>query len=214
MSSDKNIIDSLKWRYACKKFDKSKKLNSDQIATLKQAFNLTATSFGLQPLKMLVIKSDALKEQLLPHAYFQPQITSCSHLLVICIDTTLDENSVDAYFELEKSIRGTSEEIVGKFRNQLKSIFKNKTREQIDSSSIHQAYINIGTLMTVCAEQRIDSCPMEGFNPVKFDAILGLEQKQLRSVLLLPVGFRADDDIMSGMKKVRKPLKDVIIDVD
>jgi len=214
MSSDTNIIDSLKWRYACKKFDKSKKLNADQVAILKHAFNLTATSFGLQPLKMLVIKGDALKEQLLPHAYFQPQITTCSHLLVICIDTAFDESSIDAYFELEKSIRGTSEEIVEKFRNQLKSIFKNKTREQIDGSAINQAYIKIGTLMTVCAEQRIDSCPMEGFNPVKFDAILELEQKQLRSVLLLPVGFRAEDDMMSEMKKVRKPLEDVIIDLD
>ena len=214
MSSDTTIIDSLKWRYACKKFDKSKKLNADQVTILKHAFNLTATSFGLQPLKMLVIKGDALKEQLLPHAYFQPQITTCSHLLVICIDTAFNESSIDAYFELEKSIRGTSEEIVGKFRDQLKSIFKNKTREQIDGSAINQAYIKIGTLMTVCAEQRIDSCPMEGFNPVKFDAILKLEQKQLRSVLLLPVGFRAKDDIMSGMKKVRKQMEDVIIDLD
>ncbi len=214
MNSEKNIINSLKWRYACKKFDKTKKLNSGQVEILKNAFNLTATSFGLQPLKMLIIKGDSLKEQLLPHAYFQPQITTCSHLLVICIDTVFDENSIDAYFELEKNVRGTSEDIVEKFRNQLKSIFKNKNREQIDSSAINQAYINIGTLMTVCADQGIDSCPMEGFNPVKFDAVLKLEKKQLRSVLLLPVGFRAQDDIMSGMKKVRKPLEEVILDLD
>ncbi len=214
MNSEKNIINSLKWRYACKKFDKTKKLNSGQVEILKNAFNLTATSFGLQPLKMLIIKGDSLKEQLLPHAYFQPQITTCSHLLVICIDTVFDENSIDAYFELEKNVRGTSEDIVEKFRNQLKSIFKNKNREQIDSSAINQAYINIGTLMTVCADQGIDSCPMEGFNPVKFDTVLKLEKKQLRSVLLLPVGFRAQDDIMSGMKKVRKPLEEVILDLD
>jgi len=214
MNSEKSIIESLKWRYACKKFDKTKKLSTDQLSLLKNAFNLTATSFGLQPLKMLVIKGDTLKEQLLPHTYFQPQITSCSHLLVICIDTSFGEESIDSYFELEKSIRGTSEEIIEKFRNQLKSIFKNKNREQIDASSIHQAYINLGTLMTVCAEQGIDSCPMEGFNPVKFDTVLNLEKQHLRSVLLLPVGFRAEDDIMSGMKKVRKPLDDVIIHVD
>ena len=214
MDSEKNIINSLKWRYACKKFDKTKKLNPEQINILKNAFNLTATSFGLQPLKLLIVKGDSIKEQLLPHAYFQPQITTCSHLLVICIDTSFDENSIDSYFELEKNIRGTSEEIIEKFRNQLKSIFKNKTREQIDSSSINQAYINIGTLMTVCADQGIDSCPMEGFNPVKVDDILDLEQKHLRSILLLPVGFRAEDDIMSGMKKVRKPLEDVIIEID
>lgn len=214
MNSDKTIINSLKWRYACKKFDADRKLSPDQVDTLTQAFNLTATSFGLQPLKMLVIKGDQIKESLLPHAYYQPQITSCSHLFVICIDTAFDENSIDAYFDLEKNIRGTSEEIIGKFRNQLKSIYKNKTKEQIDTSAIYQAYISIGTLMTVCAEQEIDSCPMEGFNPVKFDEVLELDKLNLRSVLLLPVGFRAKDDIMSSMKKVRKPLSDVIINLD
>lgn len=214
MNSEKNIIQSLLWRYACKKFDENKKLNKDQIDVLSKAFNLTATSFGLQPLKMLIVKSDALKAKLRPHAYFQPQITTCSHLLVICIDTAFNEHSIDAYFDLEKDIRGTSEEIVGKFRNQLKTIYKNKDQQQIDTSAIYQAYISIGTLMTVCAEQRIDSCPMEGFNPVKFDEILELEKKNLRSVLLLPVGYRAEDDIMSAMKKVRKPLDQVIIEID
>lgn len=214
MNPEKNIIQSLTWRYACKKFDANRKLNKDQIAILSKAFNLTATSFGLQPLKMLIVKGEELKSKLLPHAYFQPQITTCSHLLIICIDTVFDEHAIDAYFDLEKDIRGTSEEILGKFRNQLKTIFKNKDRQQIDTSSIYQAYISIGTLMTVCAEQRIDSCPMEGFNPVKFDEILELEEKNLRSVLLLPVGYRAEDDMMSSMKKVRKPLDQVIIEID
>lgn len=214
MNSEKNIINSLQWRYACKKFDENRKLDQAQIEVLSKAFNLSATSFGLQPLKMLILKSDELKAKLLPHAYFQPQITTCSHLLVICIDTAFDEGSIDAYFDLEKDIRGTSEEIVGKFRNQLKTIFKNKDRKQIDTSAIYQAYISIGTLMTVCAEEKIDSCPMEGFNPVKFDEVLELGKMNLRSVLLLPVGFRADDDIMSNMKKVRKPLEEVIIEID
>ncbi len=214
MNSEKNIIESLQWRYACKKFDPEKRLSQDQLMVLKNAFNLTATSFGLQPLKMLVIQGEELKAKLLPHAYFQQQITTCSHLLVICIDTSIDENSVDSYFELEKSIRGTDDAIIDKFRNQLKSIFKNKSREQIDGSSVNQAYINIGTLMTVCAEQGIDSCPMEGFNPAKFDEVLSLQEQNLKSVLLLPVGFRAKDDIMSNMKKVRKPLDQVITDID
>ena len=214
MNSETNIIQSLTWRYACKKFDKNKKLDKTQIDVLSKAFNLTATSFGLQPLKMLIIKGDSLKEQLLPHAYFQAQITTCSHLLVICIDTAFDENSIDEYFDLEKNIRGTSEEIIGKFRNQLKTIYKNKDRKQIDTSAIYQAYISIGTLLTVCADQKIDSCPMEGFNPAKFDEVLGLDKMNLRSVLLLPVGYRAEDDIMSSMKKVRKPLNQVIIELD
>ena len=209
-----DIIDSLEWRYACKKFDEKSKLTEDQLNRLKKAFNLTATSFGLQPVKMLIITDNETKGKIFKYSYFQKQITTCSHLLILCIDTGFDENSIDDYFDLEKDIRGTSEEIVGKFRNQLKTIYKNKDRQQIDTSAIYQAYISIGTLMTVCAEQRIDSCPMEGFNPVKFDDVLELQKKNLRSVLLLPVGYRADDDIMSSMKKVRKPLDEVIIEVD
>lgn len=214
MEKEKNIVKSLQWRYACKKFDKNSLLSQEQIDILCESFNLTATSFGLQPLKMLVVKGDELKAKLLPHAYFQQQITTCSHLLIICIDTGFNEASIDAYFDLEKEIRGTTEEIIGKFRNQLKDIYKNKDQEQIDSSAIYQAYIAMGTLMTVCAELKIDSCPMEGFNPVKFDDILGLDAMNLRSVLLLPVGYRAEDDIMSAMKKVRKPLDQVIIEID
>jgi len=209
-----NIIKSLEWRYACKKFDKNKKVTEEQINALKKAFNLSATSYGLQPLKMLIVKTDEIKEKLFPHAYFQQQITTCSHILIICIHTDFGEQDIDAYFDLEKNTRGVSEEIVGKFRNQLKRIYSKKKREEIDASAIYQAYISIGTLMTVCADQRIDSCPMEGFDPEKVDEVLDLKTKNLRSVLLLPIGYRSEDDIMSRMKKVRKPLDKVIIELD
>lgn len=209
-----NIVNSLEWRYACKKFDRYRKLQPKQLDLLKAAFNLTATSYGLQPLKLMVIRSSDLKSELLPHAYNQQQITTCSHLLVICIDTAFDADSIDAYFDLQKTVRGVSEEVVSKFRKQLKDIYGAKSREEIDASARNQAYITLGTLMTVCADQKIDSCPMEGFNSDKFDEVLELDQLNLKSVLLLPVGYRAEDDIMSNMKKVRKPLTEVIIEKD
>lgn len=209
-----NIINHLEWRYACKKFDSNKKLDEDQVDLLKKAFNLSATSYGLQPLKLLIVKNDPLKEKLLPLAYYQKQVSTCSHILIICIDTAFGEDDIDAYFDREKQIRGVSEAIVGKFRQQLKVVYSKKTQKEIEDSAIYQAYIALGTLMTVCAEQRIDSCPMEGFNAKKLDEELGLKDKNLRSVLLLPVGFRAEDDFMRKMKKVRKPLDEVIIELD
>ncbi len=209
-----DIIKSLEWRYACKKFDANKKLTISQIGILKKAFNLTATSFGLQPLKMLVIENTVLKNRLLPYAFNQQQISTCSHLLVLCIDTEITGDTIDARFDLEKEIRGTSEDIVGGFRNQLKDMFANKSVEDIEKSCIHQAYITIGNLMTVCAIEKIDACPMEGFLPHKFDEELNLSDKNLRSVLLLPVGFRAEDDLMSSMKKVRKSVADTVIEID
>lgn len=209
-----DIINHLEWRYACKKFDINKKLKEDQVDILKKAFNLSATSYGLQPLKLLIVKNDPLKEKLLPLAYYQKQVSTCSHILIICIDTAFGEDDIDAYFDREKEIRGVSEEIVGKFRQQLKVVYSKKTQKEIEDSAVYQAYIALGTLMTVCAEQGIDSCPMEGFNAKELDEQLGLKDKNLRSVLLLPVGFRAEDDFMRKMKKVRKPLNEVIIELD
>ena len=134
--------------------------------------------------------------------------------MVLCIDTNISGDTIDARFDLEKEIRGTTEEIVGGFRNQLKDMFSKKSAKDIETSCIQQVYITLGNLMTVCAIEQIDSCPMEGFLPNKFDEELNLKDLNLKSILLLPVGFRADDDFMSSMKKVRKPIIESIIEID
>ncbi|MEN8186258.1 MAG: NAD(P)H-dependent oxidoreductase [Bacteroidota bacterium] len=208
-----SIIQSLEWRYACKKFDSEKKISESQIDTLKKAFNLTPTSFGLQPMKMLVTDSQELKDKIFPNAYFQEQIKTCSHLLILCIDTIVNTDTIDNYFDMEKEVRGTSEEIVGTFRKQLKDMYSNMSAEEIEMSSVYQTYIALGNLMTVCAAEKIDACPIEGFVPAKIDEILNLKEKNLRSVLMLPVGVRAEDDILNGMKKVRKPIENTVIDI-
>ncbi len=206
-------IKALKWRYACKKFNPNKKLSDKKLKRLKKAFKLTATSFGLFPLKMMVIEDKKTKSILFEHAYFQKQITDCSHLLVLCIDTEIDNKTIDTHFDLEKEKRGVKEESISKFRENLKNDFSKLTLEQKIQGAKNQAYIAIGNLMTVCAIEKIDACPMEGFNPQKFDELLDLKALNLQSVLLLPVGYRADDDFMSELKKVRKPLKEIVITI-
>ena len=207
-----DIIKSLEWRYACKKFDETKKLNNAQLDILKKACNLTPTSFGLQPVKMIVITDQELKQKIFRYAYFQQQVSTCSHLLVLCIETVTDDSSIDAYFDLEKKTRGTSEDIIAKFREQLKGMYRKKSQTEIEQSAIYQAYIILGNLMTVCAIEGIDCCPLEGFVPEKVDELLNLADKNLKSVLMLPVGFRAPDDFMQTMKKVRKPLDEIVFD--
>jgi nitroreductase len=208
-----NILQSLEWRYACKKFDESKLVPESKILLLKKAFNLTPTSFGLQPIKMLIIQNKKLQQQLIEHSFWQQQVGNASHLFVICIDDNFTLEDIDNYFELEKNIRGTSDEILAPFKNQLKSIFENKSTNDKQKSAINQAYIALGNLMTVCAIEQIDSCPMEGFNAQKFDEILELHKLKLKSVLLLPIGYRADDDFMSKLKKVRKKLEKTVIEI-
>ncbi len=209
-----DVIESLKWRYACKKFMNDQLLSSDQIGRLKEAFNLTATSFGLQPLKMLVIQDKPLQQSLVKHAFDQNQVANASHLLIICIQDYFTLEDIDKYFDLEQEIRGTSEEILSKYRAQLKEIFKNKSTDEKQKSAINQAYIVLGNLMTICALEKIDACPMEGFNAQQFDKILDLRSQNLKSVLLLPVGFRAEDDFMHTLKKVRKPLHESVIEIN
>lgn len=206
-----NTIQSLKWRYACKKFDDTKLVPDDKIEVLSEAFNLTATSFGLQPIKMIVLQDKKLQKELTKHSFDQQQVNTASHVLVICIQDYFTQEDIDDYFDLEKEIRGTSEEILGKYRKQLKDIFANKSTIAKQKSAINQAYIALGNLMTVCALEKIDSCPMEGFNAQKFDEILELKNQNLKSVLVLPVGYRAEDDFMSTLKKVRKPVDETVI---
>lgn len=208
-----NIIDSLTWRYATKKFDATKKLSQKQITTLKQAFNLTPTSFGLQPIKMIVINNKELQEKFVKYAFNQRQVADASHLLVICIQKDTTSQDINNYFDLEVKTRGTSKEIVEKFRQQLIDMYQGKTIEERKTSAVYQTYIALGNLMTVCAVEKIDACPMEGFIPSEIDKLLNLSEKNLSSVLLLPVGFRAKDDVMNGLQKVRKPLEETIIEI-
>ncbi|MBA6151461.1 NAD(P)H-dependent oxidoreductase [Gelidibacter maritimus] len=208
-----SIIESLKWRYATKKFDPNKVLTEEKLHTLKQAFNLTATSFGLQTISLLIVKDADLRSQLLEAAYNQRQIVDASHLLVFCVNKTIKEDDVDDLFDKVSQLRKTPETILEPYRNNLKSIMENMSLEEQQEWSIRQVYIAIGNLMTVCAVERIDSCPMEGFDRARFDEILKLDEKHLKSTLLLPVGYRAEDDMFSSFKKVRKELKHSIIEM-
>lgn len=208
-----NTIESLRWRYAVKKFDTTKQLSSQQINTLKQAFRLTASSYGLQPLKLIVIQNKELQSTLVPHSLGQQQIAQASHVLVICTPKTYTTKEVENYFELVKKTRNTPDEILNPFKEFLMNDLSKKSVTEIDIWNKNQAYLALGNLLTVCAVEKIDACPMEGFLPKKYDEVLGLEAQNLQSVLLLPVGIRAEDDYMKDLPKVRKNSEDCIIEI-
>ncbi len=208
-----NIIEQLQWRYATKKFDDSHILSDKQLTTLKEAFNLTALSYGLQTLKLVIITDKEHREKLVSHSYGQRQVVDASHLLVLCIQSEIDETDVNEHFKNIVQVRKTSESVLEPFKNQLKATIDDMPKTKKFDWAIRQAYIALGNLMTVCAIEKIDSCPMEGFNPEAIDEVLQLNLKGLKSVLLLPVGKRAKDDIFADLKKVRKPLNETIIEL-
>ena len=208
-----NSIENLQWRYAVKKFDENKSLSEVQINTLKEAFNLTATSYGLQPVKMVIVNNKELQQQLVAHSWNQQQVVQASHVLVLCIPKKYTIEDVENYFALVKNVRNTPDEILNPFKEMLSSSVANKTQEELSIWNKNQAYIALGNLMTVAANEQIDSCPMEGFVPEKYDEILELDKYNLTSVLVLPVGFRAEDDYMKDLKKVRRNTEEVVIEL-
>jgi nitroreductase / dihydropteridine reductase len=213
LREDMSTIHSLEWRYATKKFDETKMLPQDKIDILRNAFNLTATSYGLQPIKLILISDKKLQKKLLPFTFNQNQVYTASHVLVLCIEKRIDKNYIEEYFKMVHRVRATPEEILTPFRDSLVVDFENRPEQEIKAWATNQAYLAMGTLLTVCAAEKIDSCPIEGFEPEKYDDILNLDKLNLESVLVLPVGYRAEDDMFSEFKKVRKEVTDTVIEL-
>ncbi|MBF8150876.1 NAD(P)H-dependent oxidoreductase [Winogradskyella sp. F6397] len=208
-----SIIEKLQWRYATKKFDATKILSQEKLETLKEAFNLTALSYGLQTLKLVIVEDKMDREKLVEVAYGQRQVVEASHLLVLCIQNEIDDTDVNTHFETIKAIRNTPDAILEPFKEQMISTINDMQSDKKVGWATRQAYIALGNLMTVCAVEGIDSCPMEGFLPEALDKKLDLDKHGLSSVLLLPVGYRADDDMFADFKKVRQPLSKTVIEL-
>ena len=204
------IIDDLNWRYATKKFDPSKKLTDAQLRDLLEALRLTPTSFGLQAYKFIVITDPALREKMKTVSWNQTQVTDASHLIAICAKKTLTEADVDAYIADIATTRGMPTEALKGYRDMMIGYAKAKAPQEIEIWSQKQTYIALGTLLSACAEMKIDSCPMEGFDREKIDALLGLTGSDYSVATLCPVGFRASDDATANMKEVRFPMEKLV----
>lgn len=206
-------ISALKWRYAAKKFDPEKLLPAEKIEILKKAFNLTATSYGLQPLRLIVVQNKKVQEKLMKASYNQKQVSTASHVLVICIENKIGKDFIENYFKTVQDVRRTPDEVLHPFKESLIGDFEQKPVDEVKIWATHQAYLVLGTLLTVCAVEEIDSCPMEGFEPQRYNEILELQKYGLEAVLSLPVGYRAEDDLFASLKKVRRPLEETIIEL-
>ena len=205
-------VKALQWRYATKKFDPTKILPEEKVEILKKSFGLTATSYGLQPLKMIVVQDKEIQKELEKASFKQKQLSTASHVLVLCIEKEIGKAFIENYFKYVRDIRNTPDTILHPFRESLIGDFEKKPVDEIHIWATHQAYLVMGALLTVCATEGIDSCPMEGFESQKYDEILELDKHNLHSVLALPVGYRAEDDFFADLKKVRRPLNETVIE--
>jgi nitroreductase len=208
-----NILDALEWRYAVKKFDDKASLTEQQILDVKNAFNLSASSYGLQPYKMIVVQNPDLKEKLVPASYGQKQISQSAALLVFAVRTDFGMDYIDQYFEDMSVKRQIPLENLEGYKNFMKGSFANKSQEEIWSWSVKQVYLTMGHMLASLAAMKIDACPMEGIDPNAYDKILDLEAKQLKTIVAMPIGVRATDDATASALKVRKDLSEIIIEL-
>jgi nitroreductase len=206
-----SLIDTLQWRYATKKMDPTKSVSPEKVEKILEAIRLTASSSGLQPYEILVITNKDIRDKIKPIANNQSQITDCSHLLVFAAWDNYTADRINAAFDLTNEIRNivlTDREV---YRQKLLDGYPPRGAEINFTHTAKQAYIGLGTALIAAAEEGVDCTPMEGFNPAALDEILNLKEQSLRSVLLLPLGYRkADEDWLIKLKKVRRPKESFI----
>ncbi|MBM1107159.1 NAD(P)H-dependent oxidoreductase [Aurantibacter crassamenti] len=208
------LLDKLNWRYAAKAMN-GEKVSDDKIERILEAARLAPTSSGLQPFEIIVVKNQDVKEKIKPVAWNQSVITDCSHLLVFAAWDTYTEDRINYMFDLTNEIRGFKNEGWENYRQMLLGSYPQKGEEENFNHAAKQAYIAFSQAITAAAFEGVDATPLEGFEPAAVDEILGLREKGLRSAVLLPLGYRKEDeDWLVNLVKVRKPMKDLVTVID
>ena len=209
--SNETLLAQLKWRYATKKFDVTKKIPAQDWRTLEEALVLTPSSFGAQPWKFFVVISPELKASLVPASWGQRQPAECSHMLVLAIKKNLGADDIERYMRRTADVRGVPLESLDKFKNVILG-FLERPKEVFDVNvwAKDQVYIALGNFMTCAALLGIDTCPMEGIDPKQYDEILGLNKLGYHACVACPAGYRAADGKYAATPKVRFPHEDTI----
>jgi nitroreductase len=206
------LVDALNWRYATKKFDPAKKIPDETWHALEQSLVLAPSSIGLQPWKFFIITDPAMKSQLLGASYRQAQVTECSHFVVFTVRRDLDAEHVERHIARMIEVTGAAPDSLVKFRTMtMKNLDKARAAGTLDTWQEHQVYIALGKFMASAAVLGIDTCPMEGIEPAKYDEVLGLAGGNYATVVACAAGYRLPDDKYATMKKVRFKADDVIV---
>ena len=213
--SNETLLQQLRWRYAVKKFDPAQKVSVEDWQTLEQALVLTPSSFGLQPWRFVVITDQATKDQLVPISWGQRQVAEASHVVVFAVRKPLTESDVDRHLVRTAEVRSAPVESLAGFKKMLmKSLVPPPDGFDIHHWAGLQAYIALGNFMTSAAMLGIDTCPMEGIVPKKYDELLGLPSEGYGTVVVCVAGHRAADDKYAVLPKVRFAAEDVVRRID
>ena len=208
-----NFIKNANWRYATKKFDTIKKVSNEDLEILKEAIRLSASSYGLQPYKVLIIDNPELRAQLQPAAWGQSQIVDASQLLIFANITNFGDAEIDAYIKNLTEIRGIPVEAVQGYADFMKSKISILPVDKRNIWTSKQTYLAMGNLLNAAADLNVDVTPMEGFEPEKVNEILGLDKLGLNASLIATVGYRHNEDDTQHYVKVRKSNEELFINL-
>lgn len=208
-----NLLNDLQWRYATKRMN-GKHVPNEKVMQVIEAARLAPTSSGLQPFKVVMIEDLEIRKKIAPIAMNQKQITECSHLLVFAAWDSYTQERMDSVFDNMEAIRELPKGEMNEFKNSVSKSMQAKSEHEQYHHAARQAYIGFGMAIAAAAELRIDASPMEGFHNDELDVFLGLDKLGLKSVTLLALGYRnEEEDWLLPMKKVRFPLEDFLIEV-
>ncbi|WP_353076447.1 NAD(P)H-dependent oxidoreductase [Flavobacterium sp.] len=203
------FIENQNWRYATKKFNSDKKISNSDLEILKEAIQLSSSSYGLQPYKVLIIENEEIRKQLQPASWGQSQITDASHLLVFASETNVDAEYITRYAENMAKTRNIPFDSVKGYAEFMIGNIASLTPEKQIIWAQKQAYLALGNLLNAAAELKIDVTPMEGFLPEQYNEILGLKEKGLHATLVATIGYRHEEDETQHYAKVRKPITEL-----
>ncbi len=209
--SPSTLLDAQTWRYATKQFDSTKTIPSETWNALEQSLVLTPSSYGVQPWKFFVVTHSELKEKLRPVSWNQAQVTDCSHYVVFTIKKNIAAEDVDRFIARTAEVRGVSSDSLAAYRNLIVNDVVNGVRSfSVNQWSTRQVYIALGNFMTSAALLGVDTCPMEGLEPIEYDKILNLHESGYMTVVACAAGYRNEDDKYAELAKVRFATSEVI----
>ena len=208
------LLEQLHWRYATKKMNPNKAVPQEKVDRILEAVRLAPTSSGLQPFEVFVVTNAEIREKIKAIAWNQAQVTDCSHLLVFAAWDNYTAERINNMFDLVNAERGTTNEGWENYRRMLLEKYPARSPEENFQHTARQAYIGLGTALAAAAMEEVDSTPMEGFDNQALDEILDLRSRGLKSVAIMPLGYReADKDWLVNLKKVRKPRESFVTEV-
>jgi len=208
------LLDKMQWRYATKKMDASKAVPKDKVNRIIEAARLAPTSSGLQPFEIVLVTNPEVRAQIQAAAHGQAQITEGSHLLVFAAWDHYTADRINHMFDLTNTERGGTNEGWENYRQMLLKNYPSRDAQVNFEHAARQAYIGLGAALIAAAFEEVDSTPLEGFDPASVDAILNLSARGLRSVAIMPLGYRLNgQDWLQNLKKVRRPLNEFVTEL-